>query len=261
MVRRVRIPVRSFGEDAPIPEEVLLTEWIREHQGMEADLITCLLDLSMHHQEGVDLPCIGGEFYHERWLCSIEGLEGRRLVGEPAPRGRDVLMDLAVVSRNRTNLWWAIPAPHLLALEDRHFGDPEEFLSAISDCYLGLMREMRDQGAYGHVLLCKRIVEEELELLSSKKRLFFMPSPSPEDLELLLEYQPEVMLPSTMLPLLNDLLDRYSIRRIALLDPDAEDITQALEHLDSDRIMVGGYCRRDCENYWPDLISRAYVTR
>lgn len=64
-----------------------------------------------------------------------------------------------------------------------------------------------------------------------------------------------------MLPVLPDLLNEYSIRKIGLLDPAAEDIAQVLEHVDLDRIMIAGYCRGGCETYWRDLISAAYVTR
>lgn len=261
MNRRISIPVRAFGEEISTPGSDCLVEWIRKRRGQEGDLITCLLDLSLEHQEGVNTPCIGGVYYGRRWVESLEGVEDGMLVEEPGPDSSGILMDLAILSGRRKPLWWTVPAPHLLGIEDAYFGDSEELLSAISDCYLSLMREMRDRGISGHILLCEKLIEEEMEMLSSRKRQFFKPDMSPEELPLLLEYQPEVAITSELLPHLEDLMGEYTVRKVALLDPAIDAFNMLLELLDERSVEAGGYCTGGCEVYWKDLISKAFVLR
>lgn len=260
MSRKIAIPVRSFGEDAPLPEKGILVDWIGRHRGQEGDLTTCLLDLSLDHQEGVHIPCIGGMHYLRRWMGSIGGAEEGRLIGEPVLDFKEILMDLSIVSGRRRNLWWSIPAPHLLPLEDHYFLDEDEFLSAISDCYLDLMRCMRDRGIAGHILLCERLIEEELEILASRKRLFCKLTPSSEDLPVLLEFQSEIAVPRGLISDLVELLGEYSVRRVSLFDPSPDAFAELLEHLDIANMEVAGYCTEGCESYWRALISKAFAT-
>lgn len=261
MARKVRIPVRSLGEEAETPSPGMVASWIRSRIGAEGDLITCRLELSLRHQKGIEVPCVGGEFYGERWLHAIEGIEEGRLVNEPGTRPEALLMDASALAPGRKQLWWAIPSPSTAGIEDRYFHDHEEFLSSIGDSYLRLMRATRDAGVFGHVILCRPCQAEEMELFSGRRRFLHACDASEEDLCTVLELQQEIAIPKELILPLSRLLGEYTVRRVLILDPDAEALSLALEHFDLAQLITAGYCQRECGKYWESLSSRSFVTR
>ena len=261
MAKIRRVPVRSFGSEAPEPTVPELAGWIRERKGTEGDLTSYLLEESLKPQEGVDLPCPGGRIYRARILETFCGLEEGTLTREPSVDTASVEEDARWGITRKNGLWFAIPAPHLLGIEDAFYHDREEFCEGICTCYKQIMRSMRDSGSGGHVLLGDGVYESELEHLGSSRTFFFYPEPAGEDLPALLEFQTAVAVPRTLLSTALDLLDEYDLRSLFIIDGKQEDVSAAGEHLDAEQISFGGYCRENCGEYWKGLMERAVIPR
>jgi hypothetical protein len=119
------------------------------------------------------------------------------------------------------------------------------------------MREMRDSGADGHVLICDHLCDEELEELSGKKILFYLSDPDREGLERLLEHQRTIAVPCTTLELVIDLKEEYPVDNLILTDPSTSGLEKSLEHWEADQIKAGGYCRESCNDYWKKIVTAA----
>ena len=131
----------------------------------------------------------------------------------------------------------------------------------ITAAYARLAREMRDVGVRGHVLIADRADEIELERLAAGKIIFFPRNREGFDLELLLEYQGDLILPAAEVSRAPDLMDQFRVRRLILLDAEAGDLAVTREFADPDMIEVGGYCEEDCSRYWDELVGRAFIPR
>lgn len=258
----MRIPVRSFGSEVGTPTVPELAEWLKEKRGVEADLTTYRLDRSLGAQEGVAVPAAGGVFYGERVSGAFLGMEEGVLVGEPGIDPAAVADDARFVVGRRKDAWVALPAPRMLGFRDASIGDEEEFSETIAALYTRLMREMRDQGVQGHVLIADEADAIELEVLAGRKTLFFPRDQRTFDLELLLEYQSDLVLPAAALDRAPDLMERFRVRRLILLDAEGRDLaTAAAEFADTDMLEAGGYCEESCSDYWKDLVDRAIIPR
>lgn len=261
MARRITIPVRAFGSEVGMPAVPELAEWLKGKRGVEADLTTYRLDRSLDGQEGVALPAAGGLFYGERLSGAFLGMEDGVLVGEPGIDPAAVAADARSVTARRKDAWFSLPAPHVLGFSDASIGDDEEFSETIADLYARLAREMRDLGVRGHVLVAEEADAIELEVLAGRKMLFFPKDPETFDLELLLEYQGELILPAKALSRAPDLMERFRVRKLILLDAEEADLRAAAEFADPDMLESGGYCEEACPGYWKSLVERASIPR
>ncbi|MDD1693360.1 MAG: hypothetical protein LUQ71_01420, partial [Methanoregula sp.] len=68
MAKRLKLATRAFGAEPGQPDVAALAEWITEHRGRMADIVTYKLDQSLAPQvsTGIVLPCAGGKFYADR---------------------------------------------------------------------------------------------------------------------------------------------------------------------------------------------------
>ncbi len=241
-----------------VPE---LAEWLKVKRGEEADLTTYRLERSLDAQRGVGMPAAGGVFYGERWREAFSGMTDGVLVDEPGIEPAALAADAQFVRARRKDAWFSLPAPHMLGFRDAYIGDEEEFSETIATAYARLAREMRDQGVQGHVLVADTADPIELEVLAGKKILFFPRNPGTFDLELLLEYQGDLILPAKDLDRAVDLMERFRVRKLILLAPEAEDLAAAVAFTDPDMLEVGGYCEEGCPDYWKRLVDRAFIAR
>lgn len=263
MGKRFSFLTRSFGSDLLPPEPRIVSRWISERKGREGDLTTFLLEQGINLQinAGLSLPCAGGMLYYDRWKQAFTGLTGKVITGELGASPQDLIRDAEDLAGISKGLWIAIPAPYQLGFDDRYYGDQEEANHALFSEYKALMREQRDADISGHVLLCETIHREELESLGGKKVFFFSPNLNRKTLSVLLEYQPEVALDPGNLPLITDLMEEYEVHRIVLLDPEEQDLRQALQIRDPDQILCGGYCHISCEDYWKNLVEKTSILK
>jgi hypothetical protein len=261
MARRITIPVRSFGSEVGMPTVAELAEWLKEKRGEEVDLTTYRLERSLDAQKGVGLPAAGGVFYGERWREAFSGMTDGVLVDEPGIEPAALAADVQFVRGRRKEAWFSLPAPHMLGFRDAYIGDEEEFSETFADSYARLAREMRDIGVPGHILVADRADAIELEVLAGRKILFFPRNPGTFDLELLLEYQGDLVLPAKDLSRAADLMERFRIRKLILLDADVKDLAAAAAFTDPDMLVTGGYCEDGCPDYWSNLVDRAFIAR
>ena len=263
MGKRLSFPTRSFGTDPSLPDPMMIPRWISERRGREGDLTSCLLEqgIVLQMKAGLTMACAGGRYYGDRWKAAFTGLTDQAITGELGVSPQDILRDAEDLARIREDLWISVPAPHLLAFEDRYYGNNEDADQVVFSAYKTLMREQRDAGIRGHVLLCETINREELESLAGKKAFFFPQTLNRKSLGFLLEYQQTVALNPGQLRLITELMDEYELRTIVLLDPEEQDLRQALLIRDPDQIACGGYCRSSCEEYWKNLVEKSSILK
>jgi hypothetical protein len=259
MVKRLKLATRAFGAEPKKPEVTELAGWIAEHRGRIADIITYQLDRSLAPQAeaGIRTPCAGGKFYGDRILSAIPGIEDRKATGELHVDTHDIIEDAAGIVVRKKGSWCAMPAPHVLGIQDEYYEDEEEWRHALCSTWRTIMRAMRDTGITGHVLICDTMDEPELIALVHQNIFFFQPAPCREDLTVLLERQRQVAIGKDHLRTLLGLADEYTIQKVFIIDPDPQSVALARTHLDPDQIVAGGYCRDDCDTYWKDLVTAA----
>ena len=263
MVKRLKLATRGFGAEPGRPDVAVLATWIAEHRGRTADIITYLLEQSLAPQLAaeIQLSCAGGAFYAGRIRECLRGIKGHWIIDDLSLDPAPVVEDAAGIVVQKKGAWCALPAPQVLRLTDRYYLDNEEHKDAIHAVYNNLMRTMRDTGVAGHVLIAESISEEEVQALARKNVFFFQPSPTRKDLAILLERQRQVAITKEALPTLFELKGEYDFSRIFLMDPDLGSVRLALSHLDPDQISAGGYCTKDCGEYWKDLVAAAVYER
>jgi hypothetical protein len=259
MVKRLKLATRAFGAEPGMPDVAVLTEWIAEHRGIMADIITYLLDQSISPQvaAGIGSPCAGGKFYAERIRQCITGIRDNKAVGELHVDTPAIIEDAAGIVVQKKGAWCALPAPHQLGIEDAYYNDEEEWHDAFCGTYRTIMRSMRDTGVAGHILIADRIDSAELESLVQHNVFFFSPKTDRKSLATLMEHQKLVAIEREQLGTAFNLMNEYSVQKIIIIDPDPASIRHALSHLDPDQVVAGGYCTSGCGEYWKDLISSA----
>jgi len=142
-------------------------------------------------------------------------------------------------------------------ITDKFYDDEDEWSDAIATTYRTLMRSMRDAGVGGHVLICDHIDEAEIAALARQKVFFFNPDPDRESIATMMEYQRQIVVGKDLIETVFDLANEYELHQIIILDADAAAIATALSHLDPDQVMIGGYYRESCDDYWKDLVVSA----
>ncbi|MFA5332348.1 MAG: hypothetical protein WC342_08220 [Methanoregula sp.] len=267
MAKIVLLPTRAFGAEPGIPDVAALAGWIADHRGMAADLDAYRLDVSLAPQlaSDIDAPCAGGKFVQDRVLEGIVGLNRNRdtATSEIDAEGSALTGDAAMLAAMKKKVWCALPAPHMLGLTDAYYRDTDEWNEALAGVYRKILRDMRDAGIGGHVLIGNRADEMEIALLSRKNVFFFVPGATSADLEILLETQHEIAVDRSRLDDLFSRENEYDIRRLVILNPDPATIRKAREYLDPDQICCGGYCTEpeNPEEYWKDLVSAAWYEK
>jgi hypothetical protein len=259
MVKRHNLATRAFGAEPGRPDVAGLAEWIAEHRGREADIITYQLDQSLAPQVSAEIPspCAGGKFYADRIRQCIAGIRDKRAVGELHVDTPAIIEDAAGIVVQKKGAWCAIPAPRMLGITDAYYHDDDEWRAAICEVYSAIMRTMRDTGVAGHVLIADTMDDDELASLAREKAFFFAPAPDRENLACLMEHQNQVAVGKDLLKTVFDLTNEYTLRKIFIIDPDPASIRLALSHIDPDQVVAGGYCTENAGEYWKDLVSRA----
>jgi hypothetical protein len=259
MAKRHKLVTRAFGAEPGLPDVAGLAEWIAEHRGREADIVTYRLDRSLAPQLSAEIgfPCAGGKFYANRIRQCIAGIRDNRAVGELHVDTPALIEDAAAIVVQKKGAWCALPAPHVLGITDAHYDDEAEWHAALSGAYRTIMRVMRDTGVAGHVLIADRMDAAELASLARQNVFFFQPVMNRVSCAFLLEYQTQIAVEKDALHIVFDMMDEYTIRKIVLMNPDPESVEYAVSHLDPDQIVAGGYCLSDCGEYWKTLIGNA----
>jgi len=263
MVKQQKLPTRAFGAEPGVPDVADLAQWIAEHRGTTADITTYRLFQSFAPQlsAGIGHPCAGGKFCADHIRSSLLGVVSGCATDEIAVHAEALKEDAAGIVVQKRNSWCALPAPHMLGLTDGYYHDDEEWSDAITGAYGSIMRVMRDIGIAGHVLICDKVVVTEITALARQNVFFFQPDADRKSLECLMERQRQIAVHPKQLETVFNLMNEYDLRKIIIVDADAEAITHALSHLDPDQVSVGGYCLDEREDYWKNLVDAAVYTR
>ena len=245
-----------------MPDIPLLAAWVAEHRGKSGDLISFRLDQSLTPQisAGITMPCSGGKFYQDRIMACLDGIQDNQAVDEIGIRTSAIIEDAVSIVAQKKGVWCALPAPHTLGIRDSYYDDEDEWTDAITGVYRNLMRSMRDAGITGHILICDKVDDAEISSLARQKVFFFQPEPDRDGLQSLMEYQRQVAISPAHLDIVFDIANEYELHEIIILDADKASIAVALSHLDPDQVVVGGYCRGDCEKYWRSIVEYAVYT-
>jgi len=259
MAKIVPLETRAFGAEPGEPDITTLADWVADHRGITADLHAYRLDRSLAPQiaAGITRPCAGGLFCGERLRKSLCGISGNTITDEICVETGTVSEDAALIVSQKKGVWCAIPAPHDLGITDGYYHDEDEWNDALAGAYRTIMRAMRDAGIGGHILLCGRMNEAEISLLSRENVFFFPTAPDKESLQILMEHQRRVAVGKKMLETVFNLANEYDLHQLIVMDPDDEAIRLALSYLDPDQIMAGGYCTDACDTYWGKLVESA----
>jgi len=262
MTKKLVFPTVSMGSELPVPDAGELAGWVRTERGKQADLTSFLIEAGLRPQveAGVDFPCAGGKFYRARWLESISGIKEGYITQELGIMPAAVEDDAARVRSLSGGCRGALPAPHLMELTDRYYGDADESSAALCQQYRRLFRAMRDARVAGHVLHCSAAIPEELEALAGKTVFFFLEEPDEETITTLLEYQRAIAIRVGQLPLLLEQREEYEVSQVLIMDPNEGDLTVLLNSFDQDQIRVGGYCTERHLEYWLGLVDSSTVS-
>ncbi|WP_342678489.1 hypothetical protein [Methanofollis sp. UBA420] len=260
-MKRIAVRTRSFGAEVGKPAVDELAPWIAERRGIGGDLTAYQIERSFGLQQGVDIPCAGGRFYARRVLGCLEGIEGTAVTGEVGVRAEEAVADVRMLARRQKGLWFALPAPSLFRFTDAYYGDDDEMTEEVVDAFGRLMREMRDAGAGGHVLIAEEAGEIELEELAGKKACFFPLKRDLGHLQALLEHQTTLITDPAGIDEAGRLADEYEVRELAVLHPAHEDLMAAAGHFDPDEIAAAGYTEEGEEERWKALRDEAYILR
>lgn len=259
MVKRHKLATRGFGSECGVPDIPALAAWIAGHRGTTADITTYRLDQSLSPQieAGIMTPCAGGKFYADRILASLCCVEDRKATGELHVESAAIIEDAARIVVGQKGAWCAMPAPHLLKIVDEYYYDESEWSTAICGAYRTIMRSMRDSGIAGTILICETMDDEEMVSLTKQKVFFFQPEPDRENLARLMTHQRQIAVRKTHLKTVFSLTDEYPLQKIFIIDPDPVSVQLALSQLDPDQVVAGGYCLKDCSEYWKPLAENA----
>lgn len=261
MKRNIQLPAISLGAEISAPSLDVLAAWAERQRRIGGDLISFHLEESLKMQAGVDQPAIGGMWYGSRFAECIEGIREGSLIAEAGAIQSPVGEDAGRIVRMRKRVWFAAPAPSALGILDSYYNDDDEFIAALCEVYAGLMREQRDMGAGGHVLITSTPHHDECEALARRKIVFFTPECGISELELLLEYQDTIAVYGRMLEKLIVTITEYEPKRLIIVDPTPEAFSIAREYYDPDGLAAGGYCTSECGTYWKELKTNAVIPK
>jgi hypothetical protein len=264
MGKKLNFLTRSLGsEPDPAPDPETISRWIATRRGIGGDLTSYHLESLLSYQKdaGIDTVAAGGLFYRSRVIECLDGIQDGWVVSElgldPAPAA----VDIHEAIHKSPQAWASLPSPGCLGLKDRYYGDDEEWKRVLHVQYRRLMREMRDAGAGGTILISTLPDEEEMESFKGKKVLLFFPEPVPGTLEMLIEHQDTIAVDREGLACLLTIIEEYPVENLIIIDPGRDTISRVLEVWEPDHVAVGGYCRKDCPVYWRTVSERSIVDR
>ncbi|MBN1433006.1 MAG: hypothetical protein JW931_09580 [Methanomicrobiaceae archaeon] len=260
MKRRFDIILKSLGSEYMEDPDVRdLANWIKDQKGSGCDLITYKLERSLLSQRRADIPCTGGLYYSDRLSESIGGLKSGGLCSEPYPVTTEMSQDAERIRKIRKGSHVALPVPSSLGISDYYFNDHQDFISSLCEVFKKLMREQRDRGIKGHILISDRFSRIELEELSGPKTYLFSPSGGSKVISSILEYQEKIAVFPDKIDSLFEIMPEYDLKAITLIDPGDKDLERLLSEFDPDSVLSGGYCRGCERDYWDDLKERSFV--
>ena len=252
MRKIIRFNTISLGSEPDQPDIASVTRFVRSYRGQLADLVTFNLihSLSAQIEAGITSPGAGGVFYHSRIDAAISSS-----YDEYYRDSSDIIADTLMMIHTAGPVQSVLPAPHLI------HGCPdasdEERSADYCDEFVGILRDMREEGITGHILHAKEVHPIEIERIASQKTMIIIPDGDKKVQEALLEDQNRLILHNSRVAMLAELIDHYDIRSLTIIDPDEEGFRLALEDLDPDQIIAGGYATHQEEEYWKDLVEKA----
>ncbi|MDR2856077.1 MAG: hypothetical protein LBV40_08020 [Methanomicrobiales archaeon] len=227
----------AYGGEPSTPNIAAITTFLQEHPQYRKrcfDLISYQIatQILAEKEAGIEQIGSGGLFVKSRIEEAIHYNEEWHLV-DPTW----LLYDAEQISFLSKHSQYSFPSPNLLP--SRYEEEAEAYYSLCKQ-YRTVMREMRDRGVYKHVLIATQ-VDETLceELIGRRSSVFMTRDAKREDIECVLEYQQSISLYDSSI--LESLLDQFSISTVTLLDPTEKNLIVATEHLDQEKIRIGGY--------------------
>ena len=121
------------------------------------------------------------------------------------------------------------------------------------------MREMRDAGIYGSIIIGEQFSSIERELLPGRRVLLHSLSGSSRSVSGILEVQNSLSLPAHRLSVIPDLLDQYEIRSLTVIDGTEIDFSGLLHYFDPEDLTAGGISSGGGKEYWEGVSAHAFV--
>ena len=256
---RRNLSVLSFGGEEPDPDVPTLAAWAGRQKDVACDLLSFKIERSLGDQKGIDRLAYGGEFYKDRLYDSLGGIRSGFLCEEPWARPEFLRADaLRAVTFSR-KVWAVLPSPTHLKNQDGIFSDREEYESALCRVYGLLMREIRDAGVYGTIIIGEQFSPIERELLTGRRVFLHSLSGSSKAISGILEVQSALSLPAHRLSVLPDVLDEYEIRSLSVIDGTEKDFSGLLTYFDVNNLTAGGRSPEGGKKYWEGVSAHAFV--
>ncbi|WAI00754.1 hypothetical protein [Methanogenium organophilum] len=259
MKKRRNLPVWSFGGEEPDPNLSVLAAWAGRQKGASCDLLSFKVEHSLQDQIGLDRLAYGGMFYADRMRESIGGIRSGFLREEPWTSPDSLRDDAARASAISRNVWAVLPSPLHLKIDDGIYSDREEYESALCRMYGLLMREIRDAGVYGTIIIGEQFSALEREMLPGRRVRLHSLSGTSRALSGILEVQNSLSLSAKRLIILPDLLDEYEIRSVSVIDGTEKDFAGLLSYFDPGDITAGGFSLAGGKKYWDGVHEHAFV--
>ncbi|MDE4909080.1 hypothetical protein L0665_10715 [Methanogenium marinum] len=259
MNKRRNLPVWSFGGEEPDPDVPILAAWTGRQKGGVCDLLSFKVESSLKDQVGLDRLAYGGMYYGDRICDSIGGVRSGFLREEPWLRSEYLLDDASRAVSLSRKVWAVLPSPLHLKIEDVVFHDREEYEDALCSIYKSLMREMRDAGVYGTIIVGDQFSSLERELLPGRRVFLHSLSGSTRAISKILEVQNTLSLSAHRLSVIPDLINEYEIRALTVIDGTEKDFTGLISYFDPEDLTAGGLSSGGGKKYWDDVSSHAFV--
>ncbi|HJJ90149.1 MAG TPA: hypothetical protein O0Y05_03840 [Methanocorpusculum sp.] len=253
-MRNLSFRVRSLGSEKPVVSEIgVLDDWIQQHVGIAADLITWEMETTLRAQvSDVRYPAAGGMWYGNRILAAFPNVSEKRIFCEFDLHMDDIFADCMAAGKIQKGVWWSVPSPQELNLIDDYFEDEAIAFEEVVNAMTRLFRFMRDMGAVGHILLYNDVPDPiDQEQFFGKHFLRYVPDAF---LEELLEIQRDLILSADAVSRIPELLDCYSIRHVYVTDPTVEALIEVCHLVDPEDVFCAGIAPRMIqEAYWRHL--------
>ena len=259
MNKRRSLPVWSFGGEEPDPDLSTLAAWAGRQKGGVCDLLSFKIESSLKDQSGLDRLAYGGMYYADRMCDSIGGIRSGFLREEPWMCPEYLCDDASRAVSLSRNVWAVLPSPLHLKIEDAVFHDREEYESALCSIYRLLMREIRDAGVYGTIIVGEQFSAIERELLFGRRVFLHSLSGGSRAVSGILDLQSSLALPAHRLSVIPDLLDEYDIRSLTVIDGTEKDFSGLLSYFDPEDLTAGGLSSGGGRKYWEGVSSHAFV--
>ena len=256
MGKKFQFKTISLGSEPEIPSVDELASIIAKYKGSDADLITFQMICSCNYQQEADIneQGVGGKFSTPRIQNALSWDADSGAITDISM----LVQDYSGLIRKGSILRSIHESPG--KFDNSPPTDDEDSFSEYCRAYSKILRSLRDIGIYGHVILTKNPVQIELELLSDTKSLIHVQEPNPEQLEELLEYTSKLIIPGDYFVVIPDLMERYDIRDLILVNPEKQGLINSLEYFDPEKIQIAGYAKGDEGSFWKQLKDSSFIT-